>query len=401
MSEALVVDEGAPIALDAAEAAYLRRILGGLVDIQGMEVTIARMVGHVRLPTGRTLRVRSPKAPAASILAWAAYADPRLTGLRAILGRVPLGGDEGDVAELLARLFVAQLEDAILRHGLLRRYRRSHTDTETVRGRIDFARLARQGANLARVPCEVWERSEATRLNRLFVATLDACVRDPVLRVVCGPALARLRHRMAAIEPGIDRALLKGPEELNRAEQPFAPILALAALLLRGLGLVEGSDHLGGGFVINLEELFERTVVKSLRENGIDVVAKSALPYGRATGDRERAGDSFEVDALCRGLAGGELLVDAKYKRHISSSNLHQMLAYASMTGSGRGVFAVPAGVVADRSAYLFKRADGGRVRIDVVELRTDSVDLAGWRRAAAEFVQRLMSAAPGTGAAA
>lgn len=395
MKEELVVDEGDSIVLERREVDHVRRTLGGLVEIHGDDVTVSRVVGHLRLPTGRTLRIRSAKAPASSVLAWAAYADPRFTALRTFGGRVPIGGGDGDIATLLARLLVLHLEDAVLRHGLLRQYRRSLTDTETVRGRIDFARLARQGANLARVPCEVWDRSEATPLNRFFAAALAACRRDPLLREACEPGLSRVQSRMAAVQPGVDRALLDGSRELDRSEQPFAPVLALARMLLSEFGLVEGNEHLGGGFLVNLETLFERAVVRAFRENGIDVVAKSPLRYSRWDGNADRVGSAFEIDALCRGLPGGDVVVDAKYKRRISSGNLHQMIAYTTLTGATRAALVMPAGFVADRRAYAFVRPDGVRVTVDVLELATDARDLGGWRASARHLAVALLKTEP------
>lgn len=381
MSRDLVVDEGAAIALERAERDHARQLLGGLAEVDGDTLTVSRVVGHIRLPTGRTLRIRSPKAKAASVIAWAAYADPRLAALRAVRGRVPVGGDDGDIATLLGKLFIHHLEDAIGRHGLVRNYRRDRTETETIRGRIDFARLARRGANLGRVPCEVWERSEATALNRLLVATLVECARDPLLLAACEPGLSRVRARMASIEPGVDRELLDATRDLRRDEEPFAAVLALARMLLRGMGLLEGNKHLGDGFLVNLEALFESAVVRALRENGVVMVAKAQLPYSRWSGTHEQPGSMFELDALCRVASNALLVVDAKYKRKISSGNLHQMIAYFALSGATRGAFVVPAEVVADRRAYLFERADGVRVRVDVLELSTDAADIDGWRQ--------------------
>lgn len=392
MSTDLVVDEGASIALAPLEIEHVRRLLGGLVDVRDGAVTFSRVVGHLRLPTKRVIRIRSSKAPAASILAWAAYVDPRLDALRTLSGKVPALGAEGDLASLLARLFVAELEDAILRHGLLRQYRRGRTDTQTVRGRIDFARLARQGANLARVPCEIWDRAEGTPLNRFLAAALAACARDPVLRAASDPGLSRARARMASIEPGIDAALLRGLRPLDRAEQPFAPVIALARMLLEGIGLIEGAEQTATGFLVNLELLFERTVVRALRESGVDVTPQAPLPYVRWTNGRAAGGSSFAIDALCRGLDGGDLIVDAKYKRQISSANLHQMIAYCALTGASRAALVVPAGVVADRRAYVFDRVGSSPVRIDIVEIATNAPDVAGWRANARAMAATLLA---------
>lgn len=200
---------------------------------------------------------------------------------------------------------------------------------------------------------------------------------------------------MAAVEPAVDPQLLDGSCELSRAELPFAPILALARMLIGGIGMLEGSEHLGNGFLVNLEALFELTVVRALRENEIDVVPKSPLSYSRWDGAVERGGSAFQLDALCRGLPSGDVIVDAKYKRKIASANLHQMIAYAAMTGVTRCVLVVPGGLVTDLRTYLFDRATGGRLRIEVLELATDAVDLAGWRQNARRLAEQLTADRP------
>jgi len=199
---------------------------------------------------------------------------------------------------------------------------------------------------------------------------------------------------MSAVAPEVDPEWLAGKRMLDRAEQPFAPVAALARMLLRGVGLVEGSERSGSGFLVNLESLFERAVVRALRENGLDVTPKSPLPYLRADGTFSELGSSFEIDALCRGLPGGDLVVDAKYKRHISSGNLHQMIAYCALTGAHRAALIVPAGVVSDTRTYVFDHAfTSAQIRVHVHELATDATDLAGWRRNTASLVAALRAA--------
>ena|GEM_PF-2794374 len=249
-------------------------------------------------------------------------------------------------------------------------------------------------ANLAHVPCDVWERSQATTLNRFLAAALAACTRDVVLRNACEPTLSRMRARMSAVAPEVDPEWLAGKRTLDRAEQPFAPVAALARMLLRGVGLVEGSDRAGSGFLVNLESLFERAVVRALRESGLDVTPKSPLPYQRSDGALNEPGSSFQIDALCRGLPGGDLVVDAKYKRDISSANLHQMIAYCALAGSHRAALILPAGVVPDTRTYVFDhRLANAQIRVDIHELATDATDLAGWRRNTAALVAALQTA--------
>src|SRR5687768_9622484 len=94
---------------------------------------VHRLVGHVHLPSGTTLRIRSRKSTAASVLAWSAYVDPSLRLLTHV-GSIPEGAGEGDLGGLLAHLFTRELLRVLGAHGLIRHYARLHVSSATIRG---------------------------------------------------------------------------------------------------------------------------------------------------------------------------------------------------------------------------------------------------------------------------
>jgi restriction endonuclease Mrr len=92
---------------------------------------------------------------------------------------------------------------------------------------------------------------------------------------------------------------------------------------------------------------------------------------------------ALEMDVFLPSLPEGPVVVDAKYKTHVSSSNLHQMVAYCHMTGARRAVLVFPSGHVSSRDSYFFDSPGSTRcVTVDVVELDTTATTIAGWRRA-------------------
>lgn len=77
-----VVEEGAPFEIAGEDRAHLARLLRGSLQWREDGVAVWGVVGHIRLPSGDTLAIRSKKAPAACLLSWASYVDPSLSDLK-------------------------------------------------------------------------------------------------------------------------------------------------------------------------------------------------------------------------------------------------------------------------------------------------------------------------------
>src|SRR5690606_28284534 len=115
------VFENEPVAFPAEDVVALQARLGGLLERRERGWAVCRVVGQIALPSGDTLVISSRKASSASVLAWAAYADPTLAALRA-LGRLPASAREGELTTVTARLFLEALLEASARSGLVRCY---------------------------------------------------------------------------------------------------------------------------------------------------------------------------------------------------------------------------------------------------------------------------------------
>ncbi len=395
----IVAEENALFNADVepSDIVFLQRVLAGSFQMRGRSFVVLHTVGHVVLPSGRVLSIRSRKAPAASILAWSAYVDPLIGDLR-ILGRMDRAAQEADVAALLAQLFLSELARVVAAQGLARTYCRTRTDSATVRGRIDFVRLARRAGDLSQIPCEIWARRPHTSTMRLLAAALVGIAADPVMRGVDSALLRSLRLLFEDVPPRVEEALLWGRVPLPSNEQPFETAIALARLVLRHLGLGEGAKHDGLSFLVALDLLFERAVVRALQENGIRAIPKHPVRHERvgSSGEATFGLSPMELDAWCPTLAFGGVVVDAKYKEAISSANLQQMLAYCTLTGARQAVLVVPSGLVHDRRPYRFAPAHGDSVTIHVVELEVDGRDIVAWRTAGEKLARRVVSVCNG-----
>jgi 5-methylcytosine-specific restriction enzyme subunit McrC len=389
-----VVYENEPFTATPDHTAHLARRLGGNLLVGPEGLRIIRVAGSLRLPDGSILAVRSRKAPLASLLTWAAYAYPELEALRH-LGLTRSGGDEGDVAAALARVLCDELSQAVQSSGLLRHYRRQQQVSPVIRGRIDFARMSRMGANLAQVPCIVFARLPNTPLNGLFAAALDAVRRDPSMRAAAGPSLGTLTAIFADVQPRIDHDLVTGKLPLSRLERPFEASLALALLLTSAHGLREGSSVRGLAFLINLANLFERTVARALINEIPHARAKVPLHYHR--GVASKPAGSMEIDVLLPGLDRGRpVVVDAKYKHTPQSANLQQIVSYCWLTGARQAALVFPAGMLRDRQPFHYRSVDGSTVTVHLVELDTEATSIEGWRTAGRVLAERIREVAAG-----
>lgn len=387
------VDEGVAFQIHGEDRAQLSRVLGRSLEWREDGVAVWGIVGHVRLPSKATLVIRSAKAPAACVLAWAAYVDPTLSELRN-LRLLPEVASDGDVGGALARVFCAELLAVAGAHGLRKRYRRVVTRSSTVRGPIDFSALVRSGGDLTRTPCSVWLRLPRTPLNQLFVAALDRIHRDPILRATAGTALVEARSLLADVVPAVDPDLLAGRRPLERDELAFGTVCALARLILRGAGLATGADSNGIGFLVHIDALFERAVVRAFEDADVNGVAKHPAPYQRLDDDRLVAGGRLELDYFVRGPDGSGIVVDAKYKRKVDPANLQQMVTYCHITGATRAILVFPKGQVHDCRPYVLRAPNGASVRIDIVELDSSGRSLCEWHASGQALSERVSSIA-------
>ncbi|MCP4501164.1 MAG: hypothetical protein GY822_14490 [Deltaproteobacteria bacterium] len=380
------VFEGDAARYCSQDVEHLVRRLGGSFERQRDGWVIRRCVGQLKLPSGDSLVIASKKAPSAAILAWAAYADPTLRSLQNF-GRLAASAEISELTAIIAKLFLDEVLQVASRNGLVRSYQRVHLSSSTVRGAIDFSKLVRQGGNLSRIPCVVWERLSDTPLNRILAKAIDSLRRVPGILASCGPQLGQVRAMFDGVRHGVDPALLDGKKALSRSQAPFEGALALARLILRSTGILQGQEELGLAFLINLEELFERAVATAFKENNLSSAAKVPVRYRVGASFESSRRQSMEMDVFVQDFDGRPLVVDAKYKKQVSSGNLQQMVTYCFLTGAHRAVLVFPQGNLTSENAYYFDGPSGDRIRVDVAELRTDSNNLRDWRRAGAELV--------------
>jgi 5-methylcytosine-specific restriction endonuclease McrBC regulatory subunit McrC len=382
--------ESEPFTVDALDCEHLKRVLAGNFQRHIDGWIIRRTVGHVVLPSGTVLHVRSKKSSSAALLMWAAYCDPSLRALR-FLGTFSNLGSHGSIAALASRMFAAELLSASARSGLARHYERLHVRASIVRGRIDFSRAVRRGGQIVPIPCVVWERTPNTPLNRLFAAACKVIARDAVMRTACERDLPKLTALLGGVRPEVDPEILRGTQPLSRNLQHLEPSAALARLILRGIHLNEGTVGRGAAFLLNVEALFERTVVQAFREAAVPSVPKHPVHFQRIASERATS-NSMELDVFLPTSSAGPLVVDAKYKTSVASENFQQAVTYCYLTGAHQAFLVIPAGH-SEVATYRFETPlKNESILVHVVELATNGQSVEEWRAAARSLVQSIIA---------
>lgn len=375
--------------LDASDLNYLRAAYPKFMAPRRGGWALVRAVGHVVLPSGTILRVRSAKAPAYALASWLAYVDPSLRDL--LLDREADDlADEGAISGILAAMYVKQLIRACSTSGVMRHYHPVQTLSAYVRGKIDFSRQIARGYDLSRVPCTSWERDPNTPLNCFLVAALERARQDPLVSTRLARSLASATLLLSGVPARIDERLLHGKTPLQRDEWPFHGAYKLARMILSNARLGDGQSLSGFAFMLDLERLFEGAVIKAFQSNGIDCTKKKKARY-LESGPRNEYRLMY-LDLLCT-TPDGLLVVDAKFKHAINASNLQQMVTYCFMCGARKAWLVLP-GEAKESSTFQFDGPDGQPIVIETRFLATSAPDVVAWEANGRALVQSLVPGA-------
>lgn len=332
------------VPIDAAEAAWLQRYVGGLDvrpswDRRGRyDLTPSSHVGTVALP-GLTVLIR-PKISAARVLFMISYAlDP--VRWQHLLSPMAV---QDDLLEAMAGQFGMTLRRALAR-GALQGYRVREEALTSVRGRIRFDGQLRR-RYLAPIPLEVTydDFTLDTDLNRVLFAALRRLQRMPIRSTAVRSALGACHAVFADGVSPIEFDAVRLPAlTWNRLNSHFRPAAELAGAILAGTSLeLEHGGVRGTAFTVDMNVVFEKFVRTALR---------SALGLTSASWP-ERSPNGIALDNESRipllpdltWFEGGRCVFagDAKYKRLAPSgapnADLYQLHAYVTALGLPAGL---------------------------------------------------------------
>ncbi len=297
--------------------------------------------------------------------------------------------------DILIRHFAQRLL-AQVRRGLPRRYTAQEDDLATLRGSLDVVRqFTVHVVRPDRIACRFDSLESDTPLMRI----MKACV------VMLGSyatgfetkrMLGELRHYLAAIPDIGQRRLPWAEVRIDRTNQRWRSLFALAQLLLgrswQSTRHSEGARE-GIGILFPMNDLFEAYVAAKLRQvmagSDIDVVAQGGLRHclGDWNEDEDCQGNLFltKPDLLLRRHGAVIAVIDTKWKKlgdpldrkqGVSQADIYQMMAYSRLYRCNRLMLLYPATPGEPSSIRGQYGLANGRERLSLGQI--DIADLQG-----------------------
>jgi 5-methylcytosine-specific restriction enzyme subunit McrC len=348
-----------PVKLRRAEANFLLTHARHIIDIgPATEPRTDHLTprGYVGFFDGPSVRYAiGPKIP------W--------PNLRMLLGFSPESGGEpveaeGGLLAVLAEEFASRFE-AVTRTGLVAGYGTARSVAPFLRGKLrtaDQLRDAAAGAFPDRFHVEEPVFDLYTPWHRIPKATACALLRRGLPR----PIRKRIESVTAPLAVVPEEPVLESDYAATAAEPRAAgylPLLEVCRLILHGL---TSADPLGNGesaFLIDLGRVFERYLFTTLQQ------ALANEPAWRVEAHRPFAIGPAELqpDMLIRRDGAPAVVLDAKWKTDTTdATDLHQILAYATITGAARVGLVYP-GRKDDKASFL---TPDGRVTVSLYRVR-------------------------------
>ena len=263
---------------------------------------------------------------------------------------------EDDLLAVLADEFAEQLE-AVVRAGLVAGYGEASAVSQFLRGKLRIADQMRDTA--ARAFPDHFHIDEPlfdlhTAWNRIPKATAAALLRADL------PAATRQRVEATALplavlpeEPATDADFAAAVAEPRAAG--YRPLLDVCRLILAGLNPFDAHGPGANAFLVDLGRAFERYLTTALERAFI------ARPGWRVDAQPTFAVGPTELrpDIVIRNDGVPWAVLDAKWKRaKLDPADLHQVLAYATLTGVTRVALVYPSR--SDRPAPTCSRPTAG-----------------------------------------
>ncbi|HEY1189586.1 MAG TPA: hypothetical protein VGE74_18210, partial [Gemmata sp.] len=294
------------------------------------------------------------------------------------LGSEPTGNDsarpESDILGVLATAFADRLE-ALTSSGLVAGYGEAESVSTFLRGRLRAADQMRDAAARAfpghfHINEPVFDLD--TPWNRIAKSTADALAGRTELPLT-------LRERIASAALPLAPVAEVPATEVSFAEAradpravTYGPLLDVCRTIHQGLMSADPHQHHPGAFLIDLGHVFECHLVRALQEAlrtfpGWQVEAHPGFALGPVR---------LHPDLVLRKGTAARVVLDAKWKATtLDAADLHQVLAYATLTGARRVGLVYP-GRTDARTHFM---TPDGRIRVTRYRIRVvgSSADLA------------------------
>ncbi|MXX99609.1 MAG: hypothetical protein F4Y67_02150 [Chloroflexi bacterium] len=349
------------------------------INIQGLLVEpIEAQEGRFRLTPGPTVGavetaklsvLISPKIGIAQLLAISCYAHSRYRQIGEF--KFP---ESRSLHDALALALTRAAREAC-GSGVLRGYRAQEDELLTVRGRIKFTeQLRRRFGPEPPVAVGFDEYTEDILLNRLIAAAAHRLGRFRLRSKTARAGLAWIAGTLQNV------SLVEFPDRqipeirFGQLNKHYRPAVTLSKLILRYTGFeADRGDVKAGGFLINMNKLFQDFVFEGMREQlartGLRPHADRKLPTQLALDEDCRV--SLMPDLSCWDRGQCTFVGDIKYKNltgeKVPAADIYQVLAYTTAANLSHGLLVYALGEAASRS-YRIRNA-GKVIRVTALDL--------------------------------
>jgi len=324
--------------LDALTARMLSEHSASKISVEpctgGWRVTPSEMVGVFEV--NGTRFIVEPKIPISNVFG---LLDVDLSSFH-ISRETFEYGSESNLLVGLVRLFAAGL-DLALSQGLRHDYVERFESLNSIRGRVEFASLARSPGIAIPTPCRFDEYTANIRINQLLLSAIEVAVRVPG---VPAREIVRLRRHLAAFEE-VDhhRGSLDWVDTWvpNRMERHYISAVKPAALILRNQSTALSSGvSTASAFLVDMNRLVEKFIedrVGRYLESGLRLEPQKTrwLDDGRVV--------SYRPDLVVAREGHPIAVADVKYKAvddwsEVGNADFYQVHTYAQALGLDRAV---------------------------------------------------------------
>ncbi len=328
-------------------------------------------VGHIQLPNDYSIRL-VPKVDLKNVFGMMEYAyNLGDFDLDTVYDSDTVEGFYDRIANILAQNVVRRRKQ-----GLYRNYVRQSEESETIRGRINFAKTVRKPWD-SKAHIEYNEMTANNENNQILLYTLSKISSSTNL---CREDTLQIARRgVRSMRGVIDYKMFQPSDcvgrQYNRLNQDYRRMHALSRLILDNSGAsYEVGETMMVPFNVKMNMLYQKFVAKWLEEN---------LPDGY---EINRGGE--EETVILTEFAGKELkyridivlynterdepiaVIDVKYKdnKRPSTSDISQMVGYAKATGTEESFLLYPSSFEDSLDVQL----DDVRVRNQIFSLNDD-----------------------------
>lgn len=313
--------------------------------------------GWVGFFDGPSIRyVLQPKLPWPNFL--------RLLGLRP--SAAPHAEPESQLGPLLAEMLASRWEE-MQRRGLVAGYREADTQSPFLRGKLRIAEQLRDTASRAfpdrfQVSEPIFDLD--TPWHRILKAAANQLLRSGALPAATGQRLHAIVQVLATVADDPPSAEDFTTALTEPRVKDYREVLEVGRVVLEGF---RGASVLCSGpaaaFLIDLGRVFEHYLIRGLQQElgrhpGWDVGSHRAFALGPTV---------LRPDIVIRRAGSPWAVLDAKWKKVAAeASDLHQILAYRTLTGASRVGLVYPGR--SDASVHYF--SPDGRIRVSFYRLR-------------------------------